>query len=1292
MTKRNQRSFNLDQRGVADSKSVIFAMAGLVVLAGATAGYATDQVKDTGGTEKVLKTEIEVISQDKVRVTPLVGNPLPTKHLRVHVTFPEQNKSGITVKNLKGATEKTQVATQTVTENITVGVKHEPVYKNVSVPGVGVKKKLDHYKEHPVTRNVTRKKTSYRFNVDEWHNNSDGGGDTVEAIGGNSTSFFSPIPGLGNEKKRTLASNVVSGVGGSFNADNPNMWSTGESFVVDLQEDIINESDIVRVQVYDTRSEKRVLDKAARAQGLPYTGFEFGDDETSDENLKTKPTAEIYGPNTTVPNQEVTFTLEADDIDGTIEEIVWSNGQKGSTADYTFTESPGAYVGVSATVIDDDGNTTGAKHTLRIVEPENVGPEVTISGPSEVEFGSVVSYDASVSDVDGTVTSIDWSTGDSGPQSSVSFFGSPGETRTISVTAQDDDGATTKATKTIRVTSVDDTGSTGGNQAPKVSISGPSSVDAGDTGSFSVSASDPDGHIESIEWSNGGTGSSETIGINGVVGETQTVSVTVTDNDGASTTETTNVQITEPPLSGTIYGPSKVVSGDKASFSVSATEPISSVSWDKTSPATLRDTDSGTSASFHFDADPGETATLSVEITDTDGDTVAITREVKVISDAVSEPKIHNVDVDAQNCLPPEKPTTIFANVNDPSPSGKIETVRWFDELHTDPIASGKEITYTPAAAPGSQTSIAVKAWNNNGESTTTTITETVCEQQAKKEPEITVMKAAIPDADTQSSPNYFETDPGFSQKLFRFTAHADTQTQGAKSYVWKFPNGDVKKTTGSSSSVLYNFESEIDNGASKTVTLLVTDGNGQTKTMRKTINFVEDHRSLPDGSTVPDFRFSGSDLRTGEAAELTYSPSYDKFSGLFSFQVSWGDGSTDTVLNQDPDSPINLKHAYDTAGDYTIQVHSLDNQGNLVVGKDPWTTTVTVDGGQYTVYHYKSEVVTEQTVASSAPGPLWTEIEYHHTESELISEKTKDLRASQNFRIEQHLMNGWRKDGSHYEAVHVGYYEQSDWQSPGADWFKVEDDIGTTSVRDGWSYEVYDDKQDDSGHAIDGGTPGTYVGKVKDHYETTKTTESASSPGYEWSRGDQVGTTRTGWDYYWRDDEYSGWSSPTLVDTRRDKVESRTTDTRYKCENYVTGSTSWSGSSCGPYETQVATDTDVDPAVYDTDYQYREGEYDDVYEWHKTVTRYDYDYKYKFKDYRQETLHLWNKKKYEQKLFQDLHKPEYNTTMYYVYEKGGTTTQMSLDRPAPSIVQGDLEKTTHTCGNPDAPLQGEAC
>ncbi len=1299
MTRRNQRSFNLDERGVTSTKSVLFAMAGVVVLAGVTAGVATDRMGKTAETEKVLKSEIEVISQDKVRVTPLVGNPLPTKHLRVHVTFPEQNKSGITVENLKGAAGKTQVATQTVTENVTVGVKQKPIYKNVSIPGVGLRKKLDHYVERPIKRNVTRKKTAYRFEVDEWHNNSGGEEDSVESIGDDDdTSFFSSIPGLGNGKKKTLASNVVSGVGGSFNADNPRMWSAGESFIVDLRDDIINEGDVVRVQVYDARSEKRVLNKAARAQGLPYTGFEFGEEESSDGDLKTKPTAKIFGPNTTIPNKEVTFILEANDVDGTIEEIIWSNGEKGPTADYSFTESPGAYVGVSATVIDDDGNTTGAKHTVRIVEPPNIGPEVSIDGPTSVEFGDVRSYTADATDSDGQITNIEWSTGDSGPQSSVSFFQGAGSTRTISVSVTDNDGATTTASRTVRINPVDD-GYSGGNQDPEVSISGPSRVDLGDSARYTVSASDPDGSVRDIEWNNGGSGTSENIEIDGVVGETDTVSVTVTDNDGGTTTATKTVRITEPPLSATILGPSKVQSGSSASFSVTASERITRVEWEKTSPAAGTATGTGDSASFYFSAHPGDTATISAQVTDRDGDTVSISKTVDVVPGA-EPPEVEDIYVNTGQegrCLPPDKPSTIRVVANDPDPSGRIDSVRWFDQMHTNPIGFGQSISYTPDVAPGEQAKIAAKVWDNSGKSTTEVLSRLVCQRQADSDPSIDLMKATNPDPDQSSATDYFDSPAGFTNKLFRFTANANDDNDDILTYVWKFPNGDVKKTEGRASVVPYAFSGSLNEGDSRSVTLLVTDSSGNTVTKTETINWEQD-TTTRYSSWVPDFEVSPSYPKPGETVTLAYTPSRNRDGPVeppmkdVSVRVSWGDGTTDTVQGHDYDRALDLRHQYENGGDYTIQIYPLDRDGNLIGGSHVTSVDISVQGGSYKVYKYKSEVVSEETVAASPPSDLWTKKEFHHSESELISEETQDIKASNNFRKEQLLMAGWETDGSHYEAVHVGYYEQSDWQSPGSDWFKVEDDIGTTSVRDGWSYEVYEDKQDDSGHVIDGGTPGTYVGKVKDYYETTKTTESTSSPGYEWSRGDHVGTTRTGWDYYWRDNEYSGWSSPTLVDTRQDKIESRTTDTSYKCENYITGSTSWSGSPCGPYETQVATDTDVDPAEYDTDYQYREGEYDDVYEWHKTVTRYEYDYKYKFKDYRQETLHLWNKDKYEDQLFLDMRKAKYNTTLYYVYEKSGVTQEYSLTRPPESAVVDGVREVRHRCTNPEAPLNEKAC
>jgi len=98
---------------------------------------------------------------------------------------------------------------------------------------------------------------------------------------------------------------------------------------------------------------------------------------------------------------------------------------------------------------------------------------------------------------------------------------------------------------------LDGTGGPPPNDPPTVSIDGPSEATPGEVVTFTADATDPDGSIASYEWEVGGSavdGDSASLEYAFSEGDTgdRVVSVTVTDDDGASATEAKIVSVTTP--------------------------------------------------------------------------------------------------------------------------------------------------------------------------------------------------------------------------------------------------------------------------------------------------------------------------------------------------------------------------------------------------------------------------------------------------------------------------------------------------------------------------------------------------------------------------------------------------------------------------------------------------------------------------------------------------------------------------------------------------------------------------
>jgi serine protease len=166
----------------------------------------------------------------------------------------------------------------------------------------------------------------------------------------------------------------------------------------------------------------------------------------------------------------------------------------------------------------------------------NEAPSASFTtSPSSPNVGETVSFDASGStDSDGSITSYEWDFGDGTTatgQTASHSYGSSG-TYSVTLTVTDDKGATDSVSKNVSV------GTT--NAAPSASFTtSPSSPKVDETVTFDASGStDSDGSITSYEWDfgDGTTATGETVTHSyGSAGD-YTVSLTVTDDAGATDT------------------------------------------------------------------------------------------------------------------------------------------------------------------------------------------------------------------------------------------------------------------------------------------------------------------------------------------------------------------------------------------------------------------------------------------------------------------------------------------------------------------------------------------------------------------------------------------------------------------------------------------------------------------------------------------------------------------------------------------------------------------------------------
>jgi PKD repeat protein len=294
-----------------------------------------------------------------------------------------------------------------------------------------------------------------------------------------------------------------------------------------------------------------------------------------------------YDPINPFVGDVVTFKSQSFDSDGVVvleqwfinNQLVASFNEQNSVFEREF-KVPGSY-NVKLKVVDDDGATDEITKVVVVQEsvPENIPPiSKFIFNPSSPFVGDVVTFISESYDPDGVVVLEQWFINNklvaSFNEEGSSFdrtFTAPGS-YTVRLRVTDNDGATRDSIKFVSVSEFIPE-----NILPVANfIYSPQNPTACDVVSFTSTSFDSDGFIVNERWFIGNTLVHE--GVNETSFEhtftspgTFRVSIIVTDNDGATSEKTRNVQVSGcvipiPPKAQFIYEPDELFVGDLVTF------------------------------------------------------------------------------------------------------------------------------------------------------------------------------------------------------------------------------------------------------------------------------------------------------------------------------------------------------------------------------------------------------------------------------------------------------------------------------------------------------------------------------------------------------------------------------------------------------------------------------------------------------------------------------------------------------------------------------------------------------
>jgi PKD repeat protein len=608
------------------------------------------------------------------------------------------------------------------------------------------------------------------------------------------------------------------------------------------------------------------------------------------------PISDPNGPYTGVVGQNVMFDgTGSSDPGGTIVSYDWDFGDgatgTGASPQHAYA-SAGEYT-VSLTVTDNLGATDTAT-TSATIDPANQAPTADPNGPYNGTVGIAVSFDGSGStDPDGSIVAYDWDFGDGNTGTGVSpshTYGSDG-IFTVSLTVTDDAGATDSATTEATIAL--------GNQPPVSDPNGPYSGTAGVAVSFDGSGStDPDGSIVAYDWDfgDGNTGTGVTPNHTYAAAGTYNVTLTVTDDSGASDSTGTTAEIVDAPQDPVAdpNGPYSGITNVPVDFDGTGSfDPdggaIAQYDWD------FGDGNTGTGATPQHAYAAVGTYTVSLVVTDDEG--------------AVSVPATTtaNIDVNQPPTADPNGPYTGVVGVNvmfdgtaSSDPDGTIVSYDWdFGDGSTGTGASPQHAY----AAAGTYT-VSLTVTDNLGDTDMATTTAEIIEGN--------LPPTADPNGPYSGTVNIPVT----------FDGSGSSDPDGSiVAYDWDF--GDGNTGTGVSPSHAYTA------GGSYTVSLTVTDDAGDTDTATTTA-------TIGQGNQPPVADANGP--YTGEVGvPLTFdgTGSTDPDGSIVQYDWDFGDG---TLVSDAGPTP---SHTYVAEGTYNVTLTVTDDQG--AADSDGTTATISV-------------------------------------------------------------------------------------------------------------------------------------------------------------------------------------------------------------------------------------------------------------------------------------------------------------------------------------------------------------
>jgi PKD repeat protein len=456
------------------------------------------------------------------------------------------------------------------------------------------------------------------------------------------------------------------------------------------------------------------------------------------------------------------------------------------------------------------------------------------------------------------------------------------------------------------------------NQRPVAAAGGPYQVNEGGAVTLDGSGSrDPDGQIARYEWDFNYDGNTFDVDATGRTVEGRyadgparpTVALRVTDNQGASHTATTSVEVRNVAPSAEAGGPYTGRVGSAVRMAAAASDPSSAdravlvYRWSFGDGTTA----AGQEVTHTFDA--AGTYQVTLRVNDKDGGEATDTATVNVSAAPVPP----TADIEGPQAGQAGEELAFDASGSS-DPDGQIARYEW--DFGDGATATGQQVRHTYAQA--GRYTLTLRVTDNDGQSDIATQTVDISPAAPENRP---------PTAAIQGP------QQGQVGQELTFSPEGSQDPDGRiVEYAWNFGDGTadvlVSGTREGGARVAHIYAGP----GTYTVTLRVTDDGGLTGRATQQVQVTP---AAPE-NRPPTAAIQGpSQGQAGE--ELTFSPegSQDPDGEIVEYAWDFGDGSPIVVVGG-AQNGAQVTHTYDRAGNYTLRLRVTDDGGLTATASHP--------------------------------------------------------------------------------------------------------------------------------------------------------------------------------------------------------------------------------------------------------------------------------------------------------------------------------------------------------------------